>query len=297
MNVAILGGLGFLGKKLSDVFAKTDNVYIIDRIPFESENYIQCELRDSIKIIDLLKKLKIDTVVHCISSLLPSSSATDYLNEINNIYIPTNIIIKYCAESGIKFVYLSSGGAIYGTKNQKMNEQMDCAPVSFYGLSKLNLENLIKYYHQSEGLKYLIIRPSNPYGYGQNLQGRQGVIAVVIGKILRNEVIEIWGDGTAIKDYIYIDDFSFYVKRLIISDSCWNDVYNIGTGIGYSVNDVIDTFRKCGVKLPTIIYKDSSSSDVKKMILDCNKLNQKIPHTCISLEEGIKKFLWSANNE
>ena len=94
----------------------------------------------------------------------------------------------------------------------------------------------------------------------------------------------------SLKDYIYIEDFTYYVSQLLILRKSWNNIYNIGSGIGSSIKDVLEAFKKNNITLPNIIYSSDYKSDVKHMILNCSKLQEVIPHNCISLVEGIKQF-------
>ena len=149
-----------------------------------------------------LEAYKIDTVVHLVSTIIPGSDFENYKREYQNVIFPTIEIMKFCAERKIKFVYFSSGGTIYGdtTDLRKFKETDPMLPISYYGWSKQMMENSIHYVHRTAGLEYLILRPSNPYGYGQNIYGKQGLVAVAIGKILSGEPIQIWGDGSNIRD-------------------------------------------------------------------------------------------------
>lgn len=293
MNLLFLGGTGFLGSHCARALAKKHNIIILDirdNYPDLYAKYYKTALSDVQKIKEIIDSEKIDIVFHCVSTLLPSSSFEDYQNDLMVNYLPSIKLFSYCADSGIKLVYISSGGAVYGTHNEIFNENTKREPISYYGLSKLNFENIIHFLHQNKKLDYMILRPSNPYGPGQNINGKQGVIAVLIGKILDFAPFEIWGDGTAIKDYIYIDDFSDYVEKLIEIES-WNCDFNIGSGIGNSVNDVINCFKENKISLPEIIFLNSKTSDVKRMILDCSKIQELFPEKkCLTLSEGIKKF-------
>lgn len=294
MNILVIGGKGFLGRNIVNKLAQNNDVFVIDCVPSNDKNYFYVKLEDVDSVINVIESNGIQIVVHLASTIIPSSDAMQYVNNMNGIYFPTLRLLDYCADHNIKFVYFSSGGAVYGNQAEIFNEHTKREPMSFYGLSKLNFENLVQFYNRTKNLQYLIIRPSNPYGHGQNINGKQGVIAVIIGKILRKETIEIWGDGSAVKDYIYIDDFVYYLSKLIESDS-WNSVYNIGTGMGYSVNDVLNTFKENGILLPKIQYIEAARSDVKRMILDCTKIQTRFPHKCKTLHDGIKLFWEYAN--
>lgn len=295
MNILILGGAGFLGKNLEKKLSQKHNIFIVDCIPKSEENYFNISLSQTQKLIDTIEANKIQIIIHLISTLLPSSFMEQYLQDIQSIYCPSVKLLDYCAKNKIKIIYFSSGGAVYGNNNNVFMENMDCNPVSFYGLSKLNFENLIKYYHITNSLNYLIIRPSNPYGYGQNIFGKQGLIAVIIGKIQKNEKIQIWGNGSAIKDYIFIDDFVFYISSLIEKD-IWNNTFNIGSGIGSSINDVLNAFRQNSINLPEIEYIAEKQTDVKRSILDCSKIQKLIDYQITPLTVGIKDF-WNKVNK
>lgn len=294
MNILVIGGKGFLGRNIVNKLTQNDEVFVIDCVQSNDHNYFNVKLEDVDSVIDVIENNDIQIVVHLASTIIPSSDAIQYISNMNGIYFPTMKLIEYCAEQKIKFVYFSSGGAVYGNQVEIFNEHTKREPMSFYGLSKLNFENLVQFYNRTKNLQYLIIRPSNPYGHGQNINGRQGVIAVIIGKILQKQTIDIWGDGSAVKDYIYIDDFVYYFTKLIESDS-WNTVYNIGTGIGHSVNDVLNAFKGNGILLPKIQYIEAAKSDVKRMILDCTKIQTRFPHKCKTLQEGIRLFWDYAN--
>ena len=290
MNILVLGGMGFLGTRLVQELSKNHMVCVADCIEGTFQNYYKVNVSDTDTIINIIKEKKIQVIMHLISSLLPASGIEKFFFDIQNIYIPSLALLNYCAENRVKFVYFSSGGAIYGNQKEIFNECTKREPVSYYGLSKLNFENAIAFFHNTKELEYLIIRPSNPYGYGQNIYGKQGIIAVIIGKILKNESLQIWGDGSAVKDFIYIDDFVFYVTSMIECNAAWNQTFNIGTGIGISVNEILEIFRENNIPLPKIEYIAESKADINHMVLDCTKVQKMFPHTLVPLKVGIKAF-------
>ena len=151
------------------------------------------------------------------------------------------------------------------------------------------MENSILFKNRTEGLCYLIVRPSNPYGHGQNLRGKQGLVAVAIGKIMDRQPVEVWGDGSAIRDYIYIDDLAEIFFQLIDNDIA-NETVNIGSGRGYSVNDVL-AFLKIISKIDfKIIYENARPMDVSNMVLDTTKMSGKVDIKLTPMLEGISAF-------
>jgi len=235
----------------------------------------------------------ITTVVHLVSTIIPGSSFDDYKREYQNIIFPTIELMQLCAQKGIRFVYFSSGGTIYGNRKTTVPfvETDPMAPISYYGWSKQMMENSIHYVHRTEGLEYLILRPSNPYGHGQRLHAQQGLIAVSLGKILSGEPITIWGDGSSVRDYIYIDDLSGIVNQLLLKGVSGKTL-NIGSNEGHSINDIIDLLRNIVEEPVKIEHVTSRSVDVANMILDTGELKKYVTYQATPLEEGIRKFYY-----
>ena len=156
-----------------------------------------------------------------------------------------------------KLSIFSSGGTVYGDyKTTCYNEVDELKPISLYGMSKVIVENIIQYYSRVNEIEYLIIRPSNPFGKFQNGKGNQGLIAVIFDKILSNSVFEVWGDGSVIRDYISIDTLSKSVYMLS-EKGLKNAVYNVCSGQGHSINDVISIIEKITKLKLNVVYKES----------------------------------------
>jgi len=300
-NILFVGGAGFIGSNLIKSFIKDTeyNVFVFET-PFANLSRI-ANLNDKITLIrgflsdyDLLnsviKDYRIQTVVHLVSTLIPGSTYDDYKREFENIIFPSVRLMNLCAERKIMFVYFSSGGTVYGNDlNERFKELDVLAPISYYGLSKQIIENSILFEHRSKSLRYLIIRPSNPFGSGQALNANQGLIAVAIGKILANEPIAVWGDGNSIRDYIYIDDLSDAFYQLI-TKNVENDTINIGSGFGYSIHDIIARLKNIAGDGIKVKYENSRSVDVSKMVLDITKLHSYIDVSHTPLEVGMRKY-------
>ena len=199
--------------------------------------------------------------------------------------------MQICAQRHVKFVYFSSGGTVYGNRTdlRPFVETDAMAPISYYGWSKQMMENSIHYVHRTAGLDYLILRPSNPYGHGQNIHAKQGLIAVAIGKIVADEPIIVWGDGSNVRDYIYIDDLAKAVVQLLSKDVC-NTTLNIGSGLGTSINDIISTLKKVVAEEVKVDYLPSRFVDVSHMILDNSRLKQYVDVDFTLLQDGITMF-------
>lgn len=300
MNILFIGGAGFIGSSLVKYFAKegNDNLYVIEpefanisRLEGITVKIYRCSLSDIDTIKNILILDQIDIIVHLVSTLIPGSGYDDFNNEFKNMIFPSIKLMEICAILKIKFIYFSSGGTIYGNRcnMQPFIETDEIAPISYYGWSKQMMENSILFKNRTEHLKYLIIRPSNPYGHGQNLYGKQGLVAVAIGRLLKNEPIEVWGDGSAIRDYIYIDDVARIFYEIINKD-VYNETINIGSGRGYSVNDVL-AFLKIITKSDfKIEYKNARPMDVSNMVLDITKMLSYTNAQLTPMLDGISSF-------
>ncbi|RZL40863.1 MAG: NAD-dependent epimerase/dehydratase family protein [Pedobacter sp.] len=300
-NILFIGGAGFIGSNLIKPFVMGAqyNVFVyetplanVSKISsFEGKmTLIRGFLSDYDFLTTLVLENKIDKVVHLVSTLIPGSTYDDYKREYENIIFPTIKLMSFFADRKIEFIYFSSGGTVYGNdSNEKFKEDDLLAPISYYGLSKQMIENSILFENRVSKLRYLIIRPSNPFGPGQTLNGNQGLIAVAIGKILSKEELIIWGDGNSVRDYMYIDDLSDAFFQLINSN-IENDIINMGSGFGYSINDIIEHLNAVVIEDVKVRYEKSRSVDVSRMVLDITKLHSYISVQHTPLAIGIKQF-------
>lgn len=296
----ILGASGFIGRNIVEHLIAGDNiVHAFDKVTtrkfFSSGNVIHVDFCDfdADMILEYIADNQIDVVVHLISGLLPASSIDDFFIENEKVIVPTYKIIDGLKLGKTKFVYFSSGGTVYGNKTTpELSEMLDCSPISYYGYSKLLIEKFILATASQSALKYLILRPSNPYGRYQNINGKQGIIAVTIGRILNGQDLEIWGDGEVVRDYIYIDDLCDVFFELM-SKEIENHVLNVGSGEGCSLNLIIQTILNCcplNLK-QSVVYKPARKIDVQRAVLDISSLRSLIDYNPTPIAMGINEFV------
>lgn len=299
-NILIIGGAGFIGSNIVKSLTASHNVFVYDipninisRLALfkNSINIFYGRLNQIDYLIKIIDENSIDTVIHLVSGLLPCSLLDHYLEEYTTVILPTIQLLPYLSVRKIKFIFFSSGGTIYGpTQSRQVRESEKSSPICYYGLSKQIIENSVQFEHRYSGLNYLIIRPSNLYGPGQNIHIKQGLISTSIGKILKHEKIVIWGDGNIVRDYVYIDDLSYAFSELIRLE-VKNDTFNIGSGKGYSVNEIIKKLRNLFNEDFDVEYTIGRAVDVPLLILDNSKLKKNISFLPIPIEEGITKFI------
>lgn len=307
MKILFIGGAGFIGSSLVKEFLKDDKYEVSVIEPSFANvsrlNGLKVQIfRESLNNVESVEKIldenHIETVVHLVSTLIPGSGYDDFNKEFQNMIFPSIRLMEFCAKKNIKFVYFSSGGTIYGNRSdmKPFVETDEQKPISYYGWSKQMMENAILFKNRTEQLKYLIVRPSNPYGHGQNLHGKQGIVAVAIGKLLDGKPVEVWGDGSAIRDYIYIDDLARIIYQLIDRDVL-NQAVNIGSGRGYSVNDVLAFLKIISKQDFKIEFENARPMDVSNMVLDTTKMLSYVDVKLTPMLEGMKQFYQESLNQ
>ena len=298
-KILFIGGAGFIGSNIIRRLQHEDyEIHVCEPVGayMQRLNGLEAQvhhalLSDIENISKIIQNNEIEIVVHLVSTLIPGSTYEDYKDEYKNVIFPSIRLMDLCAQQKVRFVFFSSGGTVYGKRTdiQPFKETDAMNPISYYGWSKQMMENSIQYMNRTVGLDYLVLRPSNSFGHGQNLYGKQGLVAVAIGKLLKNEEIKVWGDGSAVRDYIYVEDLANIFVKLIESD-IHNTTLNIGSGRGYSVNDVLALLKIVSGKDLKIVYQNPRSVDVSNMVLDTTRLKEVINYELTPFIDGVRKF-------
>jgi UDP-glucose 4-epimerase len=294
MNILVLGGAGFLGSKIVEALLESGHtVSVFDKYCEKPINtnltVIQAKFDD---IHSLEKALRnIDIVIHLISTTVPSTSNEQPVYDVEGNLVNTLNLLKLMNEAGVKrIIYFSSGGTVYGKPNQlPIRENHPTNPICSYGIVKLAIEKYLQLYQDLYGFNVTILRPSNPYGIGQRNTGVQGVIAAIMHRALSEETIIIWGDGSVERDYIYISDVVSACMAVINQNA--SGLYNISTGHGVSVNQLINITEKIIAKPIHVKYEPKRNFDIERVILS-NELakNELNWSPKVDLEQGIARY-------
>lgn len=299
MIVAVLGGTGFVGRKVVERLLESGhNLRVLGRrsecsfLDSNSIKYFSGTLSDT----ELLKEVisEVDIVVHLVSSTIPSTSALNPKKDIyDNLIGSINVVqaMEHCSVK--KIIYLSSGGAVYGDPAQlPVTEGSVLNPVSSYGIVKASIEKyLLMFYHQGV-IEPLILRPSNLYGPGQDYNKPLGLITNTIFKALTKKAVDVWGDGSSERDYIFIDDLVDVIECGILKFN--PKIYNVGSGDGYSVKDIIELIET-ELKIPVNVNSlPARKFDVKKIYLNIDAARHDFDWTPkTSIKEGMQKtYQW-----
>ncbi|MCS6874619.1 MAG: NAD-dependent epimerase/dehydratase family protein [Pyrinomonadaceae bacterium] len=287
MKCAVLGSDGFIGSHLTEaLLAKGYDVKCFDktiRSKIPRIEKIEGNFLDEESLRQALRGC--DTCFHLISTTLPSSSNESPIFDVQTNVIGTIRLLELCLEENVqKVIFISSGGTVYGMPLEiPIKESHPTNPICSYGITKLTCEKYLSLFHHLYGLEYRILRVANAFGERQKTNSAQGAIAVFLAKALRDEEIEIWGDGSTVRDYIHVDDVIDAFLRVMAYEG-EQKIFNIGSGNGRSLNEVLDTIEKVLAKRIKKIYTG------KKRRLD-------VPINVLSIELAKRELMWSPKVE
>jgi UDP-glucose 4-epimerase len=298
-NCIIFGGNGFIGSHLAECLVNRGyNVTIFDKIQTEPKNL--SGIRDKIDIIsgDFLNRDEVagslkgmDLLFHFISTTNPVTSVENPVYDIETNIAGSVQLMQAAVKAGIeKIIYPSSGGTVYGkTGGEPIRESSPLNPVNPYAISKLAVERYLNYFMQSSDLEYLILRYSNPYGERQNPYAKQGVIPIFLNKLKNNQRPVIFGDGTAIRDYIYIGD-AIDATIAVLESRTKERVFNVGSGQETSLNHLIKIMSEVTGKVCSPDYVDDGGVHLDKFVLDVSLIRHETGwQPVVPLDEGIAR--------
>lgn len=295
LRIAILGA-GFIGLNLVEAFLRKGYaVNVLDRgekpdhLAHSGLYWLQGNVGDRGLVTELLSKS--DIVFYLVSSTVPGDDV-DVSQELFLNVSQLLQVLDLCELHRVKRFIFFSSSSVYGAQTVvPISESCVPLPISAHGVQKLTMEYYIGLFARRSDTDCKIVRLSNPFGPGQNIQGRQGFISIVIGHLKQASSVNIRGSGDDVRDYIYIDDVVDACQLLMTSESK-QLVFNIGCGLGYSLNDVIGIFeQQLGYTVP-VVHTECRESDIPVSVLDISKINSEFEFKPgVSFASGIKKFL------
>jgi len=299
-RILIIAGNGFIGSSIKKVFAENldiERIVVLDeresRFPQNTLSKvinIKCNLEDITFIKKVILAHKISHIIYLHSSTIPATSNTMIEVDIKNNLLHLISILDIAVELNIKkVIYASSGGAIYGNVNKEfIDEDSYTNPISSYGIIKHTCEQYLSLYNKLYGLSFISLRISNPFGPMQDPNSKQGVVSKFVYYALNKQLFEIWGDGSIVKDYIFIDDVARAFLKSLDVDYCGN--INIGSGAGVSLNDLIETIEKILNIEVERKYIPKKSHDVERNVLSIIKANELLSwQSSTTLQDSILK--------
>jgi len=208
-------------------------------------------------------------VVHLVGTTVPSTSNRDPVFDVQTNIVGTLHLLEACVRAKVRqVVFSSSGGTVYGEPSAlPIPESHPTQPRSSYGITKLAIEKYLALFFQLHGLDYAVLRIANAYGPGLPLSGEQGVVGVFLARLKRELPIVLWGDGSAVRDYIYIEDVARAFRAALGQRSPFR-VFNIGTGVGTSLVQLIALMERTTGLRAQIERHPNRPSDPPVNVLD-----------------------------
>lgn len=297
MRILVTGGAGFIGSHIVDrLIAEGHSVSVIDNLSTGKIENLNREAKFykmdivSPRIERVFKKERPELICHHAAQMDVRRSVADPVYDAQ-----TNIIgMLNLLENGMRLgtrrvIFASTGGAVYGEGGPLPTpEDHPPQPVSPYGISKLTGEHYLFFYRTTYGLSYTVLRYANVYGPRQDPFGEAGVVAIFSQKMLRNEQPVINGTGSQTRDYVYVDDVVDAVISSIYSDI--SDVFNVGTGIETSVNQLFKLLVEitgCSMKE---VYGPAKKGEQQRSCLSYDKIKKSLEwEPAIPLREGLTR--------
>lgn len=292
-NVMILGGGGFIGQNLARYL--TGKGYVVSvfdmRLPdraipgvaYHEGNFFE----DS--ALDVLTEGQ-DAVIHALSTVNPGNSNQTYLRGYAGDFLHTIKLMDRLASTGGKLLFLSSAGTAYGKYNDRpFREEDPLRPINHYGSIKVCVETAMRAFNEQQHTRFLSCRISNPYGPGQDYMKGVGFIDAVVKSVLNHQTLEVWGDGSVVRDYIYIEDVCCMLEVLLRYEGSLQ-TFNVSTGIGTSQNDIIRLFEQLGFSV-NVNYQSARKVDARCNIANNDKIVKATGVRCHTLREGVEMYL------
>lgn len=291
MRCLVLGANGFIGKHLVNALVDLGCSVLAYGRHFEQDtianvDYITGDFCTEKRWSELLTDVQV--CYHLISTTVPKSSNDDPIADVEGNVIGTLNFLEAARKKNIRIVFASSGGTVYGKINSDIiSEDHATQPLCSYGITKLTIEKYLQLYYELYGLRSIVLRIANPYGEGQNPKAIQGAIAVFMGRVLRGHSIDIWGDGSVVRDYIYIQD----VVRAMIAAAEYGGrltVFNIGSGKGVSLLALLTMIEQTTEKKADIVFHPARGFDVPRNVLDITLATQELKwQPQVSMMDGL----------
>jgi UDP-glucose 4-epimerase len=302
-KILVTGGAGFIGSHIADAFLRRgDDVWIVDdlssgkrsNIP-DGARFHELDIRDPALERAFREAGGFDVISHHAAQIDVRISVADPrrdagVNVDGFLNVTENALRHGCG----RLVFVSSGGVVYGEPELRPTpEETPKRPLSPYGVTKLSGELYLHYYANIRGLDYAAVRYSNVYGPRQDPHGEAGVVAIFSTKIGASAPLTVFGDGEQTRDYVFVGDVvSANLKiagaSLPAPDTLDARAFNVGTGVGTSVNELARTMMRAAGREVEVVYAAARPGELQHSCLDNSKLRGLGWSPAVTLQQGLE---------
>ncbi len=299
----MLGGTGLLGSAIARAFRDAgDRVRVLARhapqgARAEYLSGAEVVLGDAVNPHVLRDAL--DGVAHVVDALgapHPAASAVAPVAQFG-AELPglLGLLDELAQRHGVSLSYLSSGGAIYGNPpDLPVDEDAPCRPLSPYGVTKLAAEHFVRMAQRRDGLDARILRVGNAYGCFQRARTGQGLVAALLEAAASGSTVELFGDGSQLRDYVDVRDVAQAVVALVGTGG--EAILNVGAGHGHRVRDVVELAERVTGARIAVRHLDARPTDVAAVVLDTTRLGRLVDWQPRPLEQGLRE-MWATWRE
>lgn len=292
----VVCGAGFIGKNLiRHLLADGMQVVVVDHNDCPEEfqgcvRWLRGDFADKRLMIGALGGA--DVAYHLVSTTVPGDDHVGLIRELSDNIFSTIQFVEACRSCGVGRIVFMSSSSVYGVQGRiPTPEDAATNPISSHGIHKLTIEKYLLLHRHNFDVDTRIVRASNPFGPGQNLNGRQGFVGIALGDILHHRPVALRGGGSSVRDFIYIDDLG---RALVMVGHAEEvpAVLNVGTGIGHSLWQVLQYLQEIrGVPVETV-SGSLRKGDIPESVLDISLVRRALGfEPCVSLREGLRRTL------
>lgn len=276
-KILVTGGAGFIGSNVADRFISLGHkVLIIDNLStgfrkniHPKAKFFKLDIRSK-KMEEIFKREKIEILCHHAAQVDIHISAKDPIYDVKVNIEGTLNLLNSCVKYKTRKVIFASTAGVYGEQNQfPADESHPLNPLFPYGITKLAVEKYLKFYKESYGIDYVILRYANVYGPRQNPWGEGGVVAIFSQRLLASKKAVINGDGKQTRDFVYVEDI--VDSNLLALDYPGSEVFNIGTGIETDINTIFNLLKEKSDSGQKEIHGPPKPGEQKRSVLNFSK--------------------------
>jgi len=300
-RVLVTGGAGFIGSNVVDrLSALGHSVFAVDDLSSGRERNISSAVDAGVRFEKLdvrapdfrsfVRSASPDIVIHMAAQVDVRRSVRDPIEDADLNILGTLSVYEAARAAGTQTVLIaSSGGTIYGEPRRfPVGERAKGRPITPYGIGKKVAYDYAAFYAETYGIRSVLLALGNVYGPRQDPHGEAGVVAIFLGRMLRGEQPVIYGDGTQVRDYVFVGDaVDAFVRSM---DGSFAGGVNIGTGIGTSVLDLFGACARAVGYRGEPVFEAARTGELEKSILDVGLAARELgwkPKTRLS--QGLKR--------
>lgn len=302
-NVLVTGGAGFIGSHVVDAYLERgDRVWVVDDLSSgflanvnEKAEFVEMGIQDP-DLRGLFRDVGFDLVSLHAAQIDVRTSVADPARDASINVLGMLNVVEGARETGTcRIVYVSSGGVVYGEPEEiPTPERAAKLPLSPYGVTKLSGEYYLHYYEVVHGIEYVALRYANVFGPRQDPHGEAGVVAIFCERLQSAEELTIFGDGEQTRDYVYVKDV--VVANLLASEMVLKPgpdidavAFNVGTGVGTSVNRLADVLESIAENRPGRVYREARAGELRHSTLDVSRFAERGWAARHTLEDGLRE--------